>query len=323
MIIGRFKFDSNELVELELEPNQVQATKDVNGALLFFHFRLHLHSPAKRGLNADVVVYTLLTGDVCLDHVPEVSRLRIGSIEPIQVNDLHRKEWDGVRTFSSTAVMPFSERAMEAVERTRRGDIYLHLDWKLGVITYGPEMHALQKPPAAQPAISGAKSMVCQAGLLLPQSVWVNQVLNGSGYGQVKVVELPVLERSEHPGLEKSYQALDQALDYYRRGDYDTAVRDCRIALEAHWQRLKEKRRPDGTPGKSKLAEEWAEVVGASTVKWLQEVLGASWQATHKRHHSPNSGHYSRQDAQMIIAVTTAVLSYIARIDPPYQPIQG
>jgi hypothetical protein len=313
LINGSFNFNSSNLVDVEFLPHQINAHPTPNSAMLRLGLRFLFQSPKSRGMKNTDIVYSLLTGELLMTCIPGHQEIYMGCLEPLQIQEFHRRDWDIVRDRSFQILVPLSYKTLEAIELNRRGDVTLNLKLRLGITTYGEHAYIPKDVAPLPPGISDAIVSSCDIVLLIPQSVWVAQVVNTSGYDQIRLVEFPSIDKTQHPDMANAYAALDRAQEYFKRGDYDTAVGDCRTALEPFWQRLKKQRKENGEMRRSETAEQWAECVGEATVTWLQEVLKASWEVTHKRHHSHRSGHYSRLDAQMILAITTSVLSYIAR----------
>jgi hypothetical protein len=313
LIYGNFNYNSSNLVDVEFVANQINAHSTPNGAMLRMGLRLYFHPPKSRGLENTDFVYSLLTGELSMTGLPGGQHIYLGCLEPLQVQEFHRRDWNNVRERSIDILVPVSYSTLEAAELNRRGDVTLSFKLKLGITAYGEHRYIPPNVPPIPPGISDVALSTCEFGLQIPQSVWVTQVVNTSGYDQIRLVEFPSIDKTQHPDMANAYTALDRAQGYFKRGDYDTAVGDCRTALEPFWHRLKKQRKENGELINSKTTEQWAECVGEATVTWLQEVLKASWEVTHKRHHSHRSGHYSRLDAQMILAITTTVLSYIAR----------
>lgn len=71
----------------------------------------------------------------------------------------------------------------------------------------------------------------------------------------------------------------------------------------------------DGNGGKKKvprLKTSWETKLGRSTFAWLEGGMAALKLAANKSHHSPQA-HFDQLESQMVLAITTAVISYAAR----------
>ncbi|MDD2701160.1 MAG: hypothetical protein PHH36_07955 [Sideroxydans sp.] len=138
---------------------------------------------------------------------------------------------------------------------------------------------------------------------------WREQVLPGLGYGKVMMVELPAVSLEACKALDHSYKALEKAQKQLALGLYDDAVGSCRVALDQFFEQVD---KPDD-PGKKipKLKKSWELRLGEATYQWLNSSLGAIKAEANTPHHSPNN-HFDRLEAQMLMMVTTALISFAA-----------
>ena len=143
----------------------------------------------------------------------------------------------------------------------------------------------------------------------VPDTHWRERVLPGLGYGKVMVVELPAVSLEACKALEHSYKALEKAQKQFAFGLYDEAVGSCRVALDHFFEQVD---KGDGS-GKTipKLKKSWESRLGEATYQWLDSSLGAIKSEANKPHHSPND-HFDRLEAQMLMMITTALISYAA-----------
>ncbi|MGA7750283.1 MAG: hypothetical protein WCA63_09060 [Gallionella sp.] len=144
---------------------------------------------------------------------------------------------------------------------------------------------------------------------IVPDTHWRERVLPGLGYGKVMIVELPAVSLETCKALEHSYRALEKAQKQFALGQYDDTVGSCRVALDQFFEPVD---KGDGS-GKTipKLKKSWESRLGEATYQWLDSSLGAIKTEANKPHHSPNN-HFDRFEAQMLMMITTALISYAA-----------
>lgn len=201
---------------------------------------------------------------------------------------------------------PISSNLLATFESKRGGgDVKLRMDLILHTAKL-VSLHKQAENPPPFPGVwgySGALELRLQETLTIPRDQWVSGVLPGAGYGVSHILEFPAAPIESCQALQHSFLALKQAAEMHKLGFYDNAVGQCRVAIEPFFERA---------AGKPVLKASWATKLGAATHAWLSTTLGSIKDVTNTPHHSPNA-HYSQFDSQMILAVTTAVVAYIAR----------
>ena len=205
---------------------------------------------------------------------------------------------------------PLDRHRIELLEQHRNGgDINLRMDMQIVLARFG-ERILLGKPETKLPlTLSFVTRYQSPINLQVPQLVWIKNVLPGLGYGVINVLEFPAVALSACNELQHSYSALQRAQTKFTAGDYDEAIWQCRTAVDPLREELKKIK--DGSP--DLLSADWAEKIGTATVDWLLTFFGKTHGIANTPTHSPNTGHFSRLDAQMILTVTTAVVAYVAR----------
>ncbi len=219
----------------------------------------------------------------------------LGSTEGQQVSELE---------------FPLDRYRVELLEQRRNGgDVNLRMDMQILLARFGKR--ALFGRPESQLPItlSFDTRFGSQTNLQVPQSVWLKSVLPGLGYGVINVLEFPAVALTACNELQHSYSALQRAHTKFTAGEYDEAIWQCRTAVDPLRDELKQIK--DGGP--DLLSADWAEKIGTATVDWLLTFFGKTHGIANTPTHSPNTGHFSRLDAQMILTVTTAVVAYVAR----------
>lgn len=204
---------------------------------------------------------------------------------------------------------PLDARRLEWIEQQRQGSMQASVRVKISCLTLGKERGASDKP---MPPVTFRDSATINGDVpfTVPDTQWREKVLPGMGYGKVIAIELPAVPIETIQHLSHSFKALEQAQKQFQLGHYDDAAAKCRIALEQFFEPAD---KGDGS-GKTipKLKKSWEKSLGESTYRWLDESLGVIKSASNKPHHSPNN-HFDRLGAQVLVMVTTALISYAAQ----------
>ena len=150
----------------------------------------------------------------------------------------------------------------------------------------------------------------CDISFSVPQSIWVTKILPSLGYGQIKLLEIPIANTIIPGQFSKSLSELEFAITYFNNGDYDKCVAHCRAALEPLKIEIPLIRKSiqSGSNGK------WYEKILIASADWLETMTKETSGVTSKTHHNPSMGHYSRIDAQIIHLVTVCIVSYAGKI---------
>jgi len=229
---------------------------------------------------------------------------------PVQVRVTadHRE----LTNYSVYLEIPLDHARLSILERDRKGgDLRLLLDFEL----IAEELMEVAKTDLPPPVpVWGFKELHClrlQAQCEIPRSVWVERVLPHTGYGTVYLVELPFVPIESCTGLKDAFEALRQAQTSYKYGHYDDAVGKCRLALEPFFERVKPES-GDDTRAVQVLNRSWEKQLGEATYNWLNNSLKAVKNPTNRPHHSPMS-YFDELVAQLLMAVTTALIAYAAR----------
>ncbi len=203
--------------------------------------------------------------------------------------------------------IPLDTRHIEWLEQQRAGKSFeAKVRINLQVQIFGVNPHTPNFPFGLLDTLSIQGNIP----FIVPDTHWREQVLPGLGYGKVIVVELPVVSLTSCTALEHSFKALENAQKQFSLGLYDETAGSCRVALDKFFEPvLKE----DGS-GKTfpKLKKSWEVRLGDATYHWLNSVLSTIKIETNKPHHSPNN-HFDRFGAQMLLMITTTLVSYAAQ----------
>lgn len=303
-----FLHGSSILVEIEVNTNQVQILAGGVIPRLMIPVNLLFHPPALRSLSETDVTYTLLTGSFFLANVPD-GEIFLGAIEPLQINEFHSCKWLEDRTRPHQIVVPLSYQALDCIEKHRATDVSFSLDLKLGGLLFGPAHYSVGRDASEPHRLSDALCLSSRLTLPIPQSTWIEQVVNRSDLGKVRIMELYLGTASELPLVAHSLKALETAERHLKHGNYNDAVMHCRVALEPFFENDKNEQKP-GTP--HVLKKSWETKLGNATYTWLDSMLGTLKRSSNPTHHSPID-RFDRLDAQMLVAITASVLSYATR----------
>ncbi len=212
---------------------------------------------------------------------------------------------------------PLDARRIESIERHRQGgSLNLRLDVQVYFDEYGILPAHAESKRSQLWGLNHAHRMALQESFQVPQSDWITRVLPNIGYGKVHIVEFPATPLEACAALDHSFKALKQAQEKHRLGFYDDSVGKCRLAIEPFFEFEPVDPTHPESRKKPVLKKSWETKLGQATHDWLKATLGAIKDASNAPHHSPNE-HYSQLDSQMILAVTTAVVAYIARTIKP------
>lgn len=147
--------------------------------------------------------------------------------------------------------------------------------------------------------------------VIIPRSRWVEQVLPGTGFDTVHIIELPAIPVETCAPFDSAISALREAQKLERMGFYSDAIAKCRVALEPFFER----REVTDASGNKKsihgLKQSWQLKLGEKTFDWLDTSLRIIKREANPTHHSVLV--FDQAEAQMLITVTTALLSYAAR----------
>lgn len=225
------------------------------------------------------------------------------------------KEYDGFKEQHHYLKFPLDSIRVAALEKTRAGG---NLKFCLNVMLIVHKLRALNPRQPNQSLANVVWGYVqpseirLQVELTIPRDVWISRVLNGVGYGQVHIVELPAIPVAEYASLNHAWKALQQAQELNKIGLYDEAVGKCRVALDKFFEHEDKTDAGGKTRRVPVLTKSWETKLGAATYEWLNKSLITVKGAANKSHHSPNA-HHDQFDSQMIIAITTTLVAYVAR----------
>lgn len=307
MSTNDFTFAGNNSVSITLNNTQINARALPDGIRLYLRANLEFRHPGHFSERAFDYVYTVLTGEAqYLDQKGHPCPLT--PIDTVQINRFLSHTLTHSQMSQCNIAFPISYAALEKLDQIRSKDVVLRFELDLGVMLFGPP-HLSTKLPEEPPRVSEIETTKCHYhNFIIPRDVWIEQVLSKTDKGLVYISEFPLGKIDKYPSFKNSIAALRKAERFFRGGEYDNAVGECRIALEPAFEQV-ENEKGQKIPI---LKEKWVTSLGVETYTWLNKVLGSIKTRSNKPHHSPNR-HFDRFEAQMLISITTVCLSYLAR----------
>lgn len=208
--------------------------------------------------------------------------------------------------------IPFDLYRIEKIEERRRDDIQFRLLGSALVAEY---------PSVFSAGPGSYEQLECRRDIenftkghfditfTIPQSHWVDKILPNLGYGKVKLIEIPIPEKIVPDTFKNALEELVQAQDYFIQGDYDKTVEHCRNALEPLKNLL-----PEIKALLTNSKYEWVAEVGHATHDWIDKIYKKTRDVSSIPHHLPSIGNFNRFEAQAILMVTIALLSYSGKL---------
>lgn len=213
---------------------------------------------------------------------------------------------------------PLDARRIEWIEQQRQGSLQGLVRVSISLLALGLARGTQDQyhPPAV---FRDSVANLGNVPFTVPDAQWREQVLPGLGYGKVIAIELPAVPIESFQKLDQSFKAMSQAQKLFQIGHYDDAVGKCRTALEQFFESVEVDNGEDSKKKMPMLKKSWETRLGQATYAWLNESLGQIKDAANKPHHSPND-HFDRLGAQMLIMITTALISYAANTSDVVEP---
>ncbi|MEW6160491.1 MAG: hypothetical protein AB1813_23920 [Verrucomicrobiota bacterium] len=197
--------------------------------------------------------------------------------------------------------IPLDLYRVNAIESRRKDDIAFSLHYRLGCVTFWRNEAIPWAPPELE-------VLYQQHNVTIAQSDWVKDILPQLGFGACKVIEIPLGDSTTNLELGKATKALEDAHERLRHGAYDAVAQQCRLALEPFFEPSVKR---SGARKKPKLVKSWETRLGNAADRWLNESVNAVRFTTNAGYRS-GSGRFGRLEAEMLVMVTTALISYAA-----------
>lgn len=206
--------------------------------------------------------------------------------------------------------IPLTVYQLQQIESQRSGDISLKFDF---TFEFAKHYSVPRKQPASP--IEQFETNFFSMTVNVPRSTWIDKVLPGLGYGKIHLVEVPTAQKAIGDTITRAMEDFQHAQEQMLQGDYNNVLGYCRDALE----RLSNARKYEGekeNPSFSEKIEFLLTVLpGAPTgvrrthlARLLKDLYGLTSMPEH-----PSPPHFTRDDAEMAILNTIAVLSYMGK----------
>lgn len=128
---------------------------------------------------------------------------------------------------------PLDSLRIERMEGMRRGDLKLALHMTI-YSSLSTTLEVTRNGQTMPEEFLSASFETSSAALHfeIPHSHWTKNILPGLGWGQVQLIEIPLVHKLIPEQHAESVNELREARRYYDAGDPDKAVAHCRSALE-------------------------------------------------------------------------------------------
>lgn len=228
---------------------------------------------------------------------------KLANISPVVLNVMRAGGQDYTPEQYINIEIPLDMKRIEWIEQQRENKSF---EAKLRINIQEQGFGNITFKSAFPLGLNQVGSIYGEIPIVIHEDIWRGKVLPGLGYGKVVSIELPAISLDSCARLDHSFKALQKAQKQFGLGLYDEAAGSCRIALDQFFESVE----IDGQKV-PKLKSSWETKLGKATYEWLDEALSSIKAASNVAHHSPNS-HFDRLGAQMIIMITTALVSYAA-----------
>jgi len=270
---------------------------------LFFQVKLNITEVAGRYIQRNIQAWSFgtMTGEFL------IGMEKIADIKTYSLNRTRLGGQDYPTEEHLNIEIPLDARHIEWLEQQRAGKSFeAKVRINLQVQIFGANPHTPNFPFGLLDTLN----IQGEIPFVVPDTQWREHVLPGLGYGKLIVVELPAVNLASCAALKHSFKALENAQKQFNLGLHDETAASCRVALEQFFEQVD---KGDGS-GKTtpKLIKSWETRLGAATYQWLDAAVGAIKEVTNKPHHSANN-HFDRLGAQMVLMITTALVSYAAQ----------
>jgi len=293
-------------VEAHINVENVQGLGSSVLPRIYFQVKLRISEEVSSHFRGKVQAWSfgMLTGELFVG-----SHEKIADIRPYSVNQIRLGSQEYATEAYLNIEIPLDAERIEWLEQKRAGKSFeakLHID--LQVHSFGANQHTPEFPCG----LLGVSNIQGDIAFTVPDTQWRERVLPGLGYGKILIIELPVIGLESCAALEHSFKALENAQRQFLLGMYDETAGSCRVALDRFFELVEEEKEDGSIVKVPKLKTSWETRLGEATYKWLDDCLVAVKVPANKPHHSPNN-HFDRLGAQMLMMITTALVSYAAQ----------
>jgi hypothetical protein len=207
----------------------------------------------------------------------------------------------------ATIVVPLAPAILKTIEDRRAGG-----DFTL-VITSNARVCKIVKQPQKQEVLGvpfetylGSVQHSDRVEYTFSQSDWV-KLLRGLNWSELQLVELPLPSAASSLQLSRALKRFEEAQDFYRRGNWEESMSNCRKAFEALVK---------DTSGKDDMSQSDAAfaalVSDTEKAKRLSELARAFAPFLHlARHEQLPAIPITPKDAMLALQITASILAYL------------
>lgn len=210
-------------------------------------------------------------------------------------------------------IVPIDFWRLEKIEQIRQDDLELDIDCNFNYLIWNID--------SKRSDFSSTSNQLLR--IIIPQSEWI-KILKRTGFTNLKILEIPYPEIIGDEKFDMMVNHLDEAKDFFYKGDYESAVGKCRNAIEPIPSLLPTKKVPreDGKdPTFNDRLEQFCNQhikseIGKEKIKMLTETI---WSFSSIFHHPSSSKpekivNVNRADAEFIIHTVSGIIAYLGKI---------
>ncbi|MHB8579159.1 MAG: tetratricopeptide repeat protein [Ignavibacteriaceae bacterium] len=211
--------------------------------------------------------------------------------------------------------IPLDYYRLKQLEEKRKGNLPIEFHFRalLGKHPRIPVNSKLQRENSIKELFKSEFNL----NLEIPESVWIENILNKTGYANIKLIEVPIPKKIVPPIYQQALKELEEANKYYNEGDYDKSISHCRRAIEIIPNAIQTdfgKENPSyNFRVKSFLDQHLSTFLSKPKRDSMHSILTAIWNLSSVQSHSSPLEYFSRSDAEALIVISSVMLSYIGR----------
>ena len=210
-------------------------------------------------------------------------------------------------------IIPIDFWRLEKIEQIRQDDLELVIDSNFNYLIWNIESKR------SDFSTTGTQSL----RIMIPQSEWI-KILKRTGFTDLKILEIPYPEIIGEEKFDTMIKHLNESKEFFYRGDYESAVEECRSVIEpipnllpTNWifkeneEKLSFKEKLNQFCNKHIKSE-----IGKEKTKMLVDTI---WSFSSIFHHpsSPKPEKIvsvDRADAEFVIHTVSGIIAYLGKI---------
>lgn len=210
-------------------------------------------------------------------------------------------------------IVPIDFWRLEKIEQIRQDDLKLAINYNFNYLIWNIESIL------SDFSSTGTQSLE----ITIPQSEWI-KILKNTGFTDLKILEIPYPEIIGNEKFDTMIKHLNESKEFFYRGDYESAVEECRLAIEPipNLLDIEKITREDGKDPtfNDKLKQFCKQHIKPLVGKEKTNILvSALWCFTSPFHHSdspkPSKNiDVTRADAEFIIHTVSGIIAYLGKI---------